>query len=78
MRFQTVIACLSLAVVPGLALAEQLPGEVGALNAVYDFCAKVDSAQRADFERHADLLFKGLSPSKVAALRASPEYQRGY
>jgi hypothetical protein len=63
---------------PQLALATNPPGEVGALQAVYDFCGKVDPAKRREFERNADALLTGLTPAQVAALRKSTEYKRGY
>lgn len=78
MRFQVATGWLVLAVLPQLALAANPPGEVGALQAVYDFCGKVDPAKLKDFERNADALLKGLTPAQIAALRNSTEYKRGY
>lgn len=78
MRFRAVIWCCAMAFLPQLALAERPPGEVGALQAVYDFCVRIDPTQRGDFDRQADALFKGLTPAKVAALQQSAEYRRGY
>jgi hypothetical protein len=66
------------AFLPQLALAAPPPGEAGALQAVFDFCTKVDPQERQDFDKQADSLFKGLRPRQIAAIRASAEYQRGY
>jgi len=78
MRFQLVTGWLVLAALPQLALAVNPPGEVGALQAVYDFCGKVDPAKLRDFESNADALLKGLTPAQIATLRNSTEYKRGY
>ena len=79
MRFRAVVSCFAtIAFLPQLALAAHPAGEIGALQAVYDFCAKVDSNQSKDFEKQADSLFKGLTPAQIVALRKSTEYRRGY
>lgn len=78
MRFPAVISCLALGGLPQLGLAADTPGEVGALQAVFDFCTKADPSQTKKFERHSDELFRGLSPARITALRESSEYKRGY
>jgi hypothetical protein len=78
MRFRAGLLWMALTCLPQLSLAANPPGEVGALQAVYDFCAKVDPSESKDFERSADSLVRGLSPAQVAALRQSAEYKRGY
>jgi hypothetical protein len=78
MRFRVGLLWLALTCLPQLALAALPPGEVGALQAVYDFCAKADPSESKDFERHADMLIKGLTPAELAALRQTSEYRRGY
>lgn len=78
MRFPAVISCLALGVLPQLGLAADPPGEVGALQAVYDFCFKADPSQTKKFEKDADELYRGLSPARITALRQSSEYKRGY
>ena len=78
MRFHAVLGCLVVAFLPQLVLAANPPGQLGALQAVYDFCSKVDPSQRRDFEKQAEALVKGLSPAKIAALEKNTEYKRGY
>jgi hypothetical protein len=78
MRFRAVFLYAAVAFLPQLALAARPPGEVGALQAVFDFCAKTDPAQRGDFDRQADSLFRGLTAAQIAAMRQSSEYKRGY
>jgi hypothetical protein len=78
MRFSAVICCFTAVLLPQLALATTPPGEVGALEAVYAFCVKVDPSQRLNFEEHANSYLAGLTPAQIAALRKSSEYQRGY
>src|ERR1700745_2732877 len=78
MRFHAVIYCLATAFLPQLALAADPPGQLGALQAVFDYCVKVDSTQTAKLEHQVGMLLKGLSPAQVAALRKTAEYQRGY
>jgi len=78
MRFPAVITCLALGLLPQLGLAAEPPGEAGALQAVYDYCARVDPTQAKNFEKRADSLVRGLSPTQAAALRAGSEYKRGY
>ena len=78
MRFRAVFLYVAVAFLPQLALAATPPGEVGALQAVFDFCAKVDPSQRVDFDRQAKLLFTGLTAAQITAMRQSSEYKRGY
>ena len=78
MRFPTVIWFAAVAVLPQLTLAATPPGEVGALQAVFDFCTKADPKQHEAFDRQADALFHGLTHQQIAALRKTSEYQRGY
>jgi hypothetical protein len=63
---------------PQLALAALPPGEAGAMQAVFDFCSKVDPKERQDFDKQADSLFKGLTPRQIAAIRRSADYTRAY
>jgi hypothetical protein len=78
MRFRAGLLWVALTCLPQFALAARPPGEVGALQAVFAFCAKVDSTERAAYDRQADSLFKGLTPRQIASLRQSTEYKRGY
>jgi hypothetical protein len=78
MKFRAGLLWMALTCLPQLALAARPPGEVGALQAVYDFCAKIDPSQRGDFDRQADSLFRGLTAAEIAAMRHSGEYKRGY
>jgi len=78
MRFRAVVGCFAIALLPQLALAARPPGEVGALQAVYEFCAKVDPTGRQDYDRQADSLFSGLTPRQIVAMRQSTEYKRGH
>src|SRR3974377_963753 len=78
MRFHAVLGCLVVASLPQLALAANPPGELGAVQAVYDFCSRVDPSEREDFERHAEALVKGLTAAQLADLRKSTEYKQGY
>ncbi len=77
MRFRTAVGCFAIALLPQLALAAP-PGEAGALQAVFDFCTKVDPAEGKNYDKQADALFKGLTPGQISSLRQSTEYQRGY
>jgi hypothetical protein len=79
MRFRAVVSCFAIiAFLPQLALAARPAGEIGALQAVFDFCVRVDPSEGRDFDKQADSLFKGFTPAQVAALRKSTEYRRGY
>ncbi len=78
MRFRAVVGCFVIALLPQLALAARPPGEVGALQAVFEFCAKVDPAESKDYDKQADALFEGLTPRQIASLRRGAEYHRGY
>jgi hypothetical protein len=78
MRFRAVVGCFAIALLPQLALAARPPGELGALQAVFEFCTGVDPAERQDYDKQADSLFKGLTPREIASVRQSAEYKRGY
>ena len=79
MRFRSVVWCFAtIAFLPQLALAARPAGEIGALQAVFDFCVKVDPSEGKDFDKQAYSLFKGFTPAQVVALRKSAEYRRGY
>jgi hypothetical protein len=78
MRFRAGLLWLALTCVPQLALAANPPGEVGAFQAVFEFCTKVDPAERQAYDKQAASLFSGLTPRQIASVRQSPEYKRGY
>ena len=79
MRFRAVVSCFAIIVfLPQLALAARPAGEIGALQAVFDFCVRVDPSEGKDFDKQAVSLFKGFTPAQIAALRKSTEYRRGY
>ena len=79
MRFRSVVWCfVTIAFLPQLALAARPAGEIGALQAVFDFCVRVDPSEGKDFDKQAYSLFKGFTPAQVVALRKSTEYRRGY
>jgi hypothetical protein len=81
MRFRAVLGTVffAVAVLPGLALAAELqPGQMGALQAVYDFCSKADPPKRSSFDREAKSLYGPLTAQQIAALHKSSEYLRGY
>lgn len=79
MRFRSVVSCFAIiAFLPQLALAARPAGEIGALQAVFDFCVRVDPSEGRDFDKQADSLFKDFTPTQIVALRKSTEYRRGY
>jgi hypothetical protein len=69
-----------LVLLPQLALADVKPDnqELGALQAVFDFCGKVDSQQRPAFEAQADGLFRHMTKQQATTVRASGAYKQGY
>jgi hypothetical protein len=67
-----------IAVLPQLALAGTSNEDLGALQAVHDFCTKIDPAHAKDYERQADALFHGLTPKQVSVIRGSSQYKTGY
>jgi hypothetical protein len=79
MRFRAVVSCFAIIVfLPQLALAARPAGEIGALQAVFDFCVRVDPSEGRDFDKQADSLLRGFTPAQIVALRKSTEYRRGY
>ena len=78
MKVRHVICMSALVALPHFALAATPPGELGAFQAIYDFCAKVDPQQRKDLGIRADALFRDLTKPQIASIRQSTEYQRGY
>lgn len=78
MRVRAVFPCLVAVLLPHLAQAAAPAGELGALQAVFDFCSKTDPGQKQDFERLGESMFAGLSPDRIARIRKSSEYARGY
>ena len=78
MRVRAVFACLVAVLLPHLAQAAAPAGELGALQAVFDFCSKTDPGQKRDFQRLADSMFAGLTPARIETIRKSSEYARGY
>jgi hypothetical protein len=78
MKVRHFVCWCSVAALPQLALAAKPPGELGALQAVFDFCSKVDPAQQAAFDREAKAEYHGLTPNQIATIRSGSEYKRGY
>jgi hypothetical protein len=67
-----------IAALPQLALAGTSSEDLGALQAVHDFCAKLDPSHAKDYEKQADALFYGLTPKQVSAIRGSSQYKTAY
>jgi len=78
MRVRHFVCWCTVAALPQLALAARPPGQLGALQAVFDFCSKVDPAQQAAFHTEAKDEYRGLTPNQIAAIRNGSEYKRGY
>jgi hypothetical protein len=78
MKVRHVVCLSALVALPHFAVAATPPGEMGAFQAIYDFCAKVDPRQRKDFDIQADALFRDMTKPQIASTRKSTEYQRGY
>jgi len=78
MKFLRVVCVPALALLSQIALAAEQPGQIGAMQAIFDFCGKVDSSQRARFDLEAKAEYGGLTAGRIAALHKSSEYQRGY
>ena len=67
-----------IAAFPQLALAGTSSEDLGALQAVHDFCAKLDPSHAKGYEKQADALFHGLTPKQVLAIRGSSQYKTAY
>jgi hypothetical protein len=78
MKVRHFVCWCTVAALPQLALAAKPPGQLGALQAVFDFCSKVDPAQRAAFDVEAKAEIRGLTPNQITAIRNGSEYKRGY
>jgi hypothetical protein len=76
---RTLLLCAAIAL-PGLASAnsEISPQAVGIVQAVLDFCAKVDPKDAASFQAQGRKLTGGLSEHDLASLRGTPEYQDAF
>ncbi len=65
----------------GFSVADSTPanaGSIGAAQAVFDFCSKVDPAGDRSFDKQAKQLVKGLSRDAIDGLRESAPYLQGY
>jgi hypothetical protein len=78
MKVRHLVCWCAAAALPQLALAAHPPGELGALQAVFDFCTKVDPAQQKAFDLQAKAEYHGLTPNQIAAIVNGSEYKRGY
>ena len=78
MKVVRLLALPAVAALPQLALAATPPGELGALQAVYDFCVKADPAHANDFQGKSAGLFEGFRQPVVVQIKGSGEYERGY
>ena len=78
MKFRHIVIWAAAAALPQLTLAADSPIELGALHAVFDFCAKIDPAQSNSFNGQAESLFNGLGRPQVTALLENSAYKQGY
>jgi hypothetical protein len=79
MKVRHFVIWCAVAALPQLALAAKPhAGELGALQAVFDFCSKVDPVLQAAFQMEARAEHQGLTPNQIAAIRNGSEYKRGY
>jgi hypothetical protein len=66
------------AVIPQLALAGTSKEDLGALQAVHDFCTTIDPSHAEEYEKQADALFAGLTPKQISEIRGSSPYKGAY
>jgi hypothetical protein len=78
MNVRRVMCWCVVAALPQLALAGTSPEDRGALQAVHDFCAKIDPSHAKNYEKQADALFYGLTAKQLSAIRSSTLYKTGY
>jgi hypothetical protein len=78
MNVRHVVWAAVVAAIPQLALAGTSNEDLGALQAVHDFCTKIDPSHAKAYERQADALFAGLTPRQVSEIRGSSPYKSAY
>lgn len=78
MNVRHVVWAAVVAALPQLALAGTSNEDLGALQAVHDYCTKLDPSHAKEYERHADALFAGLTPKQVSEIRGSSPYKSAY
>lgn len=78
MNVRHVVWAAVVAALPQLALAATSNEDLGALQAVHDFCSKLDPSHAKQYERQADALFAGLTPKQVSEIRGSSPYRSAY
>ena len=78
MNVRHVVWAAVVVAMPQLALAGTSNEDLGALQAVHDFCTKIDPSHAKAYERQADALFAGLTPRQVSEIRGSSPYKSAY
>ena len=78
MNIRHVVWVAVIAAIPQLALAGTSNEDLGALQAVHDFCTNIDPSHAKEYERQANALFAGLTPKQVSEIRGSSPYKSAY
>jgi hypothetical protein len=80
MRVGAILIFFAVALIPQFARAENPPSrqQFGALQAVFDFCSKVDPTDEKQFDRQAKLLAHAMTQRAADEARLSEEYKQSY
>ncbi len=78
MNVRHIVWAAVVAAIPQLALAGTSKEDLGALQAVHDFCTTIDPSHAREYEKQADALYAGLTPQQVAQIRGSSPYKAAY
>jgi hypothetical protein len=73
--FWSVVASAAL---PRWGLAAESREQIGALQAVFNFCATLNPSHAKEYEKHGDALSHGLTPQQLVQIRASAAYKDAY
>ena len=80
MKIRPVVLLCVAALIPQLALSETPPSsqQRGAVQAVVDFCSRVDPKDEKRFEDQAKVLLRNLKEDHSEVAQRSAEYQQAY
>jgi len=69
---------VAVAALPRWGLAAESREEIGALQAVFSFCATLDPSHAKGYEKQGDVLSHGLTLQQLVQIRASAAYKDAY
>ena len=81
MRFSTVLSFVAMVVIAPISSSHEPPPtarDLGAANAVFDFCSRADHDDDKIFDAASESLYQGVTRQEIERIKHSDEFRKAY